>query len=73
MYKIYEALNKLNDFYNIRVGKNEMINTFYYKDPIYDRYGQKIDTSELGFLSGTYHNDDYLDHYFHNLYCYNLN
>lgn len=66
MYKIYETLNKLNDFYNIRVGKNEMINTFYYKDPVYDRYGHKIreaiiDTSELGFLSGTYYNDDYLD------------
>lgn len=66
MYKIYETLNKLNDFYNIHVGKNEMINTFYYKDPVYDRYGHKIreaivDTSELGFLSGTHYNDDYLD------------
>lgn len=67
MYKIYETLNKLNDFYNIRVGKNEMINTFYYKDPVYDGYGHKIrevaiiDNSESGFLSGTYHNDDYLD------------
>lgn len=66
MYKIYEALNKLNDLYNIRVGKNEMINTFYYKDPVYDKYGHKIreaiiDTSELGFLSGTYYDDDYLD------------
>ena len=66
MYKIYETLNKLNDFYNIRVGKNEMINTFYYKDPVYDRDGHKIreaiiDTSELGFLGGTHYNEDYLD------------
>ena len=65
MYKIYEALSKINDSYNACIGKNEIINTFYYKDPVYDRYGRDIrrarNVSELGFLNNTYYNDEYLD------------
>ena len=68
MYKIYEALNKLNDSYNTCVGKNEIINTFYYKDSVYGRYGHKIyeaiNIDELGFPGDThcfYYSDDYLD------------
>lgn len=52
MYKIYEALSKLNDSYNACVGKDEIINTFYYKDPVYNRDGRKTQEGEwvkLGF------------------------
>ena len=68
MYKIYEALSKLNASYNACVEKNEIINTFYYKDSVYGRYGHKIydppNVDELGFLGDThcfYYRDDYLD------------
>lgn len=67
MYKIYEALSKVNDFYNIRVRKNEMINTFYYKDPIYDKYGCKLQGekwNKLGFTDSSwefFYNDYFLN------------